>query len=140
MNPETIFIPVLLQILLVVIVLLVMNVRKNRYYKAGEVDFSKTALDSKAWPVDVVKTSNSLVNQFQVPVLFYVICIMLYLLDGVNSFALILAWVFVISRYVHAYIHMGKNYVPHRKLVFKMGCYTLLVMILYTFWVLLFDS
>jgi len=138
MNSETIFLPVLLQIVLVVIVLIIMNIRKQREIKAGAVDPVKTALNNKAWSDEVIKVSNNLENQFQVPVLFYVVCILLFLLDAVNGLSLSMAYAFVVSRYMHAYIHMGSNHVPHRRPVFKVGCYILVAMILYVFWVLLF--
>lgn len=138
MNPETIFFPLLLQIVLVVIVLVTMNIRKTREIKTGTVDRSKAALNNKAWSDEVIKVSNNLENQFQVPVLFYVVCLILFLLNAVNSFVLALTYAFVVSRYLHAYIHIGSNHVPHRGPVFKVGCYILLAMIIYTFWVLVF--
>ena len=41
-------------------------------------------------------------NMFELPLLFYVWVIVIFLLDSVDSFDLALAWLFVISRIVHA--------------------------------------
>ena len=34
---------------------------------------------------------------------------------------LVLAWIFVASRYLHCYIRLSSNHVPHRAKVFKLG-------------------
>ena len=39
-----------------------------------------------------------------------------------------LAWLFVLSRLVHAYIHTGTNYVRHRFNAFAAGVFILLAM------------
>jgi hypothetical protein len=67
-------------------------------------------------------------NQFQVPVLFYVLCFIFYALDSVTTTVLYLAWAFVISRIIHAYIHMSSNYVPARFRVFAIGFVIMTIM------------
>ena len=54
-------------------------------------------------------------NMFELPVLFYVWVIAIFLLDSVDSFDLTLAWLFVISRIVHAVIRI----VDHTKLLYR---------------------
>ena len=39
-----------------------------------------------------------------------------------------LAWLFVLSRLVHAYIHTGTNYISHRFNTFAVGVVVLLAM------------
>jgi len=41
---------------------------------------------------------------------------------------MVMAWLFVLSRLVHAYIHTGTNYIPHRFNAFAVGVFTLLAM------------
>ena len=53
---------------------------------------------------------------------------MLWELGGVNSVAVIVAWLFVISRMLHAYIHTGTNYVPLRRKVFMFGALMVLAL------------
>ena len=79
------------------------------------------ALNNKAWPDNVVQVSNNITNQFEVPVLFYVLALLLFSIDAVGVIALALSWVFVIRRYIHSYIHTHSNYVPMRLRAYLMG-------------------
>lgn len=133
MNKNIIFLPVLVQILLTIIVFVRLGVVKSNAVKLDQVDLEKRALHSDAWPDDVLKVSNNINNQFETPVLFYALAIMLWALDAVDVYALLFAWGFAITRIVHAYIHTGSNYVPARRGVFTVGCVFLLLLTLLGF-------
>ena len=124
-----IFWPMALQISLTISMFFLLAARKAKSIKAGEIDKAKTALDNKAWNEHVVKVSNNIDNQFQTPVLFYALCIALYLINSVSMVTLILAWGYALSRCVHAYIHVGSNHVPHRLPIFLVGCIMLILML-----------
>ncbi len=128
MDPKQIFWPVLVQILLTVVGFMLMGVQKAKAVKANDVDMTKTALNNDAWPEYVMKVTNNVRNQFQVPLLFYVICFVFYSINAVTTTVLYLAWAFVITRIIHAYIHMSSNYVPARFRVFTLGFVILVVM------------
>jgi len=128
MDPKQIFWPVLVQILLTVVGFMLMGVQKAKAVKANDVDMTKTALNNDAWPEYVMKVTNNVRNQFQVPLLFYVICFVFYSINAVTTTVLYLAWAFVITRIIHAYIHMSSNYVPARFRVFTLGFVILIVM------------
>jgi hypothetical protein len=129
--PNTyIFLPLLLQVLLTVAVYLALSVAKSRAVEQGLVDPQRRALHEDAWPESVQKINNNIRNQFEVPVLFYVLVITLYLLDAAGVLAQALAWLFVGSRMLHAYIHTGENYVPARRAVFMFGCVVVLAMLI----------
>lgn len=128
MNSNLIFWPVLTQITLTILGFMLLGVRKSKAIKIDNVDRTKAALDNDAWPDYVLMVSNNIRNQFQVPVLFYVLCFIFYSLDAVTVAALSLAWVFVISRIIHAYIHMSSNYVPARFGVFTIGFVVMVLM------------
>ena len=53
--------------------------------------------------------------------LFYTLCIALFVTNGVTLFAVILAWLFVASRYIHCRIHTTTNRIRHRRLIFIIG-------------------
>ncbi len=126
MSPQLIFVPVLAHFALVIFLYTLLLRRKMSALKVKEVNLKDTALNCKAWPDQaVLKCSNNLDNQFQAPMLFYALCFVLSAVDGVNQGTLVLAWAFVFSRYFHAYIHVGKNYVPHRMRAFAFGIATL---------------
>ena len=128
MNSNLIFWPVLIQIAITIAGFSLLGIRKSKALKTGNVDMTKTALDNNAWPDDVLMVSNNIRNQFQVPVLFYVLCFMFYSIDAVSMVVLSLAWIFVITRVIHAYIHMSSNYVPARFAVFTIGFVTMIAM------------
>ena len=54
--------------------------------------------------------------------------LMLFAVKAVNPISLGLAWFFVISRYIHAVVHIGRNYVPVRMKIFAIGIVALLGM------------
>lgn len=130
MNAEWIFWPVLAQLLLTFWVFVLLVRSKNRALQQGTVDLQRRALHDDAWPDDVLQVSNNIKNQFQTPVLFYVLCFMLWALNAVGTLALVLAWAYVATRLLHMYIHTGSNNVPARLRVFKIGVLVLLLMLL----------
>ncbi|BES69114.1 MAPEG family protein [Marinobacter nanhaiticus D15-8W] len=134
MNPSLILWPVLAQILLTIAMYVLLGVRKNEALKLGQVNRRETALDNRAWPANVVKVSNNIANQFELPVLFYVLCLLLFSVQKVGWLALVLAWVFVVSRYLHAAVHTGKNVVPLRTQLFVVGLVCLLLLTFLAAW------
>ena len=113
MPKDMLLLPVLVQVLLTIFLYVALAVAKSRAVKAGLVDLERRALHDDAWPESVMKINNNIRNQFEVPVLFYVIA---------------LAWLFVASRVVHAWIHTHSNYVPARRRVFTVGVVVVLAM------------
>ena len=120
--------------------LIILGARKAKAIKSEDVNRKQAALNNKEWPDDVVKVSNNISNQFEVPVLFYVLCLILYNINAVDVIAVALAWLFVVSRYLHAYVHIGSNYVPLRLKFFLTGCLTLIAILLLVIWKLVTAS
>jgi len=114
-------------LLIPIFVLLLNAKRKSSDRKAG-LRRPEAAIDNTAWSLPVVLTSNALANQFQLPVIFYVLCIILFNINAVTSFALVLCWVFVVSRWIHAIVHVTSNAVPLRLGFFLIGALTLLIL------------
>ncbi|MBT7951810.1 MAG: hypothetical protein HN764_09315 [Gammaproteobacteria bacterium] len=140
MNSNLIIWPVLAQVILTWLIFIILGIRKAKDVKAGNVDRSKAALDNKAWSVDVIKVSNNIANQFQTPILFYVLSFIIFSLNIVTTISLALAWIYVLSRYLHAYVHIGSNYVPYRMNLFLLGCITLIALTIYCVWMLAINS
>src|SRR5690606_3156098 len=103
MSSSHIFWPLLAQVFLTLVMFIVLGARKAKAVKSGKVNRQQAALDNRVWPEDVVKVSNNIANQFEIPVLFYVLCFVLYSINAAGSVAVFLAWLFVVSRYAHAY-------------------------------------
>ncbi len=134
MNRDLIFIPVLVQVLLTLATYVLLIKTKIRAMKAGEVDMARRALHDDAWPESVMKINNNIRNQFEVPVLFYVLAFALWALEAVNALTLAAASLFALSRVVHAWIHIGSNYVPYRRRAFTVGWWIVFAMALLAAW------
>ncbi len=53
-------------------------------------------------------------NLFEVPVLFFAVCLALALTGAATATQQFLAWTFVSLRAAHSFIHLGSNRVTHR--------------------------
>ena len=93
----------------------------------GEVRVDDIALDRNAWPARERQASNAFDNQFQLPVLFCVGAL-LALYFGPTIFEVLLAWLFVVTRYVHAYVHVTDNHVVRRFAAYFAGLLILCVL------------
>ena len=92
----------------------------------GEVRIDDIALDRNAWPKRERQASNAFDNQFQLPVLFYVGALLaLYFGPGIIEVGL--AWLFVVTRYVHAWVHVTDNHVIRRFAAYFAGLVVLCV-------------
>lgn len=94
---------------------------RTRRIHPQQVATSKT----QALKFESVQTADNYRNLFEMPVLFYVICGVLLVLNKADGTFVTLAWLFVALRYVHSAIHCSYNNVNHRFLAF--GTSTVLV-------------
>jgi len=128
MRSELIFVPVLLQVLLTIFLYFILANVKKKAIAAGEVDEERRGLYDDAWPVSVIKVNNCIRNQFELPVLFYVLIAALWALGAVNIVSHVLAWIYIVSRFIHAYIQTGSNFVPLRLRFFKISMFSVLLL------------
>lgn len=128
MNEKMIFLPVLIHILLTLSVFIALASAKKKALQEGGINEDRRGLFDDAWPNKVIQINNNIRNQFELPILFYILVMMLWQLGGVNSVAIVLAWLFVGSRVLHAYIHTGTNYVPLRRRIFTFGALMVLAL------------
>jgi hypothetical protein len=131
MNHNLIFLPLVIHMGLVFSLYIYLAITKSRAIKDALVDEQRRALHNDAWPDSVLKVNNCIRNQFEVPVVFYVLIILLWVTQSINIVMHSLAWLFVASRIFHAIIHVGSNYVPMRRRAFMFGCLILIIMTLY---------
>jgi hypothetical protein len=96
--------------------------------KRKETKMADVALGQLSWPPRVQQISNSYHSQLQLPVLFYVLTVLAIITRHADVVFVLMAWLFVLSRLVHAYIHTGSNFVRHRFNAFAVGAVILLAM------------
>lgn len=110
-------------------VLSVLPVVRIRAARRGEVRASDFRLgESAAVPESVRLPNRNYMNLLELPVLFYVVCLMLYMVRGVTPTALVLAWIYVALRVLHSMIHLGYNNVLHRLAAFAVSNVVLIVL------------
>jgi hypothetical protein len=122
-NQVAILYPVFVQVLLVVVVGALMASARARAVKTmdrqrGNPDL---AMGRVEWPDDAAKRAASYHNQFEAPVLFYAVVAFALITKGADTLMIVLAWLFVLTRIVHAAIHIGPNKVRWRSPVFALG-------------------
>tara|TARA_B100001778_G_C18570913_1_gene622535 strand:- start:160 stop:573 length:414 start_codon:yes stop_codon:yes gene_type:complete len=107
-------------------------------YVKNYLDNRKAALDKsikfsyfKTYTGDVpdylAVSRQTLKNQFELPIFFYFLISIILVFDKVSQVDIILAWIFVISRYLHCYIRLSSNKVLNRAKVFMFGMLVLIV-------------
>ena len=83
--------------------------------------------ESERVPPEARLPSRNYVNLLEMPLLFYVACVVLYVLGAVDVAAIALAWAYVAARALHSLIHLTYNNVFHRLAAFAAGNVLLLV-------------
>ena len=81
-------------------------------------------------PDAVVEAERHFSNLFEVPVLFYVACVMALELSQADQTFVVLAWLFVASRAVHSAVHLTYNNPFHRFAAYAVGCVVLAVLVM----------
>ena len=128
MSNTAIMLPVFAQMALIFAVLIKMGSCRVAALKAREVTLGDVALSGDAWSNNVKKVSNNFNNQFQIPVLFYTAVAFFMITGNVDFVAIVLAWAFVASRYVHSFIHIRANDVRKRFKVYAIGVFIVMAL------------
>ncbi len=120
--------PVVALVVLTAIVGLMMVVYRNVALIRGAASaryFRTFTADQPAeW---VERPARTYMNLLELPVLFYVVCLLMLTTGRFDPVQVSLAWLFVITRYAHAFIYIGFNDVPLRFTAFLTGVVTLAV-------------
>jgi hypothetical protein len=96
--------------------------------RAGIVKPEDIALREPNWPRRTTQVSNAYANQTELPTLFYVLTILAYFSHHAGYLFVVLAWVFVISRVLHAFVHVTSNVPRVRGALFGLGAVVLAIM------------
>jgi len=121
MSVQAILLPVFALVALTFSLLFLTGYSRVASVRRGETKVRDIALGQLNWPEHITKISNSYNNQFQLPVLFYVVVILAYASRAADLLFVILSWAFVATRLGHAYIHVTSNRVGWRFNAFAAG-------------------
>ena len=125
---------VALQVLLTLAILVWMGLERVPRVARGEIAVKDIAVTRDAYPLKAQLLSNSFDNQFQLPVLFYLAVLLALWTGGAGWIEVVLAWLFMALRWLHAGIHVTTNRVYRR---FTVYCAGLVVLALLWLWLVL---
>lgn len=134
MQTSWILYPMFIMVLLTVIIAMRMLQLRYRAVLQDNLNPAYFRLNRGGKPPEyMLRVEQHYINLFESPVLFYVIVVLIYILQFVNVVSLSLAWGYVLSRLGHAYIHTGQNRVLQRRNVFLVSVTLLITLWCYVF-------
>ncbi len=128
MTVPMILLPVFVLVALTFALAIWMGVERNRAISGRQVRIKDIALTTEGWPERAKQISNAYHNQYELPVLFYILVILALVTKKADLVFVVLSWIFVVARLVHAFIHTTSNRVPRRFFVYMAGLVTLLIL------------
>jgi hypothetical protein len=131
MSSQMVLLPVFVLVGLTFALLFWMAGARGRSLNAGEAKFKDIALGQPNWPVRATQIGNCFSNQFELPLLFYILIALALPLRHADLVIVGLSWVFVITRFAHAGIFVTSNNVQQRSLAWFAGVIVLFVMWVY---------
>ena len=128
MSLTAAFAPLFVQVALTFALLFRLGQLRLRLVRAGSVNLRDYALGADVWPVDANNVAQAFRNQFELPVLFYVVTVLAFMSGRMSMGLLVLSWLFVALRLFHALIFVTTNNIPRRFAVFVAGFLVLVAM------------
>ena len=136
MADAELVLPMLGVMILTLIVWLWMFVKRFAFISANNIapDELKTPeqLNNKI-PATHAGPANNLKNLFELPVIFYMLCLYLMLSYSVDNIDVACAWLFMVFRAFHSIVHCSYNNVNHRFLMYLISSVALWVMVIRAF-------
>jgi hypothetical protein len=127
MKQELILYPALLMALITLGIGIVLYRMRFVAVKQGDLNPAYFLYNRGAkLPDYLARVEQNYSNQFELPVLFYAVVLLLYVSHSANIYQLCLLWGFVLSRVVHSLIHIRLNRLLWRRNSFTVGFFLLL--------------
>ncbi len=120
--------PIFLLAVLTVVVLAIAAVIRNVAIIRGTASMRYYETYGEELPAEwIERPAKTFNNLLQVPMLFYVVCLLMMVTEEIDSIQVTLAWLVVATRIAHAFIYIVFNRVPYRFAAFLTGVITLAV-------------
>lgn len=121
MSVQAILAPVFALVLLAFVLLIAMGRARFAAVKTGETRVEKGSPRRFAWSEKAAKISDCFHNQLELPIFFYLAVTLGLVTRTADLVFVILSWIFVALRYVHAFEHTGANRTLWRFRLFLAG-------------------
>lgn len=130
MRQELIFLPLIAQVMLTGIIWVYMYTTRFKEMKLKHIHPQKVSVNATGAHLlpDSYPVAENFTNQFELPVLFYVLTLSLYVTSLADTIYLALASAFVLFRCVHSFIHARHNKVYPRFYAYVTGSVILWLM------------
>ena len=129
MGSKAIFLPIATLALWTLAVLLLIAITRIHASTQGHVTTGDFLYgESDRVPAHVKLPNRNFMNLLEVPVLFYLACVVAFLMQAVDPTLLTLAWVYVALRMGHSCIHLSYNNVMHRLALFATSNVVVVIM------------
>jgi len=126
-----VLLPVFVLVGLAFFLLLFMVSSRTGSLKRRETSLKDIAAGQPGYPAKVKQVGDCFSNQFEIPVLFYILIALALPLKHADLFIVLMSWVFVVTRFVHAGIFVTSNDIRQRSLAWFAGVLVLLAMWIY---------
>ena len=128
MSIQAALLPLFVQVLLTFVLGFWTAYLRVQAVRSREVHPRDVALREPNWPPRVLKIAYAFQNQLELPLLFYVLAILAWSTKQADLLFLVLAWIFVVLRILHAAVHVSSNDLAQRAILFIAGAVVLAVM------------
>ncbi len=112
----------------IAIIGVVMFLKRYKAIKTREVKlkYFKDYVGESTYELEIF--NNHFNNQFQLPLIFLILCVAQGLSDSVSLTTCVLSYVFVICRFFHTFFHLGSNKLVFRAISYVLGALILVVL------------
>ena len=128
MSVASILLPVFALVALLFFLTARMAMTRVAAIKSGEVKMKDIALGQATWPARIQQSSNAYANNLQLPLLFYVLVALAMMTKKADLLFVVMSWLYVATRYAHAFVHVTTNRVTLRFQCFAAGVAVLAIM------------
>ena len=128
MTVQAILLPLFVEVILTFLLLFWLAPLRARDFSSGVTRPQDVALREPNWSKRSLQIAYSYGNQFELPVLFYVLTILEFITHLAGIVFVVLAWVFVLFRCLQAYVHVTSNNIRVRGAFFGVAAVVLAIM------------
>ena len=128
MSVRFVLLPLFVEVLLTFGVMFGMMYFRASTLRRGETRLADISLREPNWPRRATQFGYAFANQFELPVLFYVLTILVIITRHADLLFVLLAWIFVLMRVLQAVVHVTNNNVRMRGAYYGVGALILFIM------------
>jgi hypothetical protein len=120
--------PMFVLVLMTFVLVVLLAVVRAPALNSGQVRAEDVALRQPNWPERALQVGYSFQNQFELPVLFYFLTILALITKHADFLFVVMAWIFVLTRLCHAFVHCTNNNLRLRGSFYAIGAIVLAIM------------